>query len=132
MAKYYKRKLLLLPKKLKIDSFYASNVGWPNFLREIICHFRIYVAKVNPLMLLQQRSGFNENEESVLELKHMIGFNVSLNHVSDLKELSLSMNNSKLYGLLHDVQKIIETETINNKKSLRQTAINRYCVISYY
>ena len=64
--------------------------------------------------------------KSVSELKDTIGFNVSLNHVSDSKELSLSINNSKLYGLLHDVQKIIETETINNKKSLRQTAIEEF------
>ena len=74
--------------------------------------------------------------KSVSELKDTIGFNVAFNHVSDLKELSISMNNSKLYGLLHDVQKIIEIETINNKKSLRQTAIellcNRYYVISCY
>ena len=59
-----------------------------------------------------------ENEESFSELKDTIGFNVVLNHVSDLKELSLSMNNSKLYCLLHDVQKIIET--------LRQTVIEEF------
>ena len=67
-----------------------------------------------------------ENEESVSELKDTIVFNVALNHVSHLKELSLSMNNSKLYGLLHEVQKIIKTETINNKKSLRQIAIEEF------